>query len=551
MRLRISFKVFSYLLLSSAVVSIISLPSAANAQVAESELLNTAPLYSTINECGSAGGNCSGYTNKQLSFNDFHDKLPKINEFGDVVWQGSPASGDFEIFFKAGDSTVIEQITDNEFDDIYPWVNDLSEITWMGHNGTDWDIYLKSNGNSTKISHNTMDDLFPKINNLGDVVWLAVDGHDYEIYRYSNGSSTQITDNEVNDVQVRLNDSGDVMWRRKAEMSSDIFLLSGASTTQVNSDDLHDHNPQLNNNADLVWEVADGNDCEIVVKLAADTVPVQITDNETEDWFPMINASGVVVWQGHDGNDNEIYAYANGVTTQITDNNFEDLSPQINDAGDIAWLAMGENEIGVYLFQASNQTISKLSDTYTGHYDSVPDINNQGKIVWGGWDGNDYEIITASAPGSIHDDVYFKPRTVNLRSNGKSFSAVIDLPLPYSAADIDPASVAITMISSADAPSAPLVAPLYSTGKYQVGDFDDNGIVEMIIKFDRQALIALLEPLGAGDVDLSIAGALYDGTTFPGVNSIKVVDRKASQLKKAKPRFTKLKKNLNKSPGKK
>ncbi|WP_303721868.1 hypothetical protein [Malonomonas rubra] len=515
-----------------------------NTQVAA---LGEQPIYSPITEC--ADGNCSGYTNSQVSFNDYHDKLPKINDYGDVVWQGRSASEDYEIFFKAGDSMIIEQITENEFDDIYPMVNDLGEITWMGHNGTDWDIYLNSSGNSTKISHNTMDDLFPKINNLGDVVWLAVDGHDYEIYQYSSGNSTQITDNEVNDVQVRLNDSGDIMWRSLAEMSSDIFLHSGTETTQINSDDLFDHNPQLNNNADLVWEVADGNDCEIVVKLASDPVPVQITDNETEDWFPMINSAGVVVWQGSDGNDFEIYAYSNGVISQITDNDFDDLSPQINDTGDIAWLAMGDatSGIGIYLYQTSNQTISKLSDTFTGHYDSVPDINNDGKIVWSGWDGNDFEIITASAPNSVHDDVYFQPRTVNLQSGGKGFAAVIDLPLPYSAADIDPASVAITMISSGDAPSSPLVDPLYSTGKYKVGDFDDNGIVEMIISFDRQALIQLLEPLGIGVFDLSIAGKLYDGTTFPGVNSIKVVDQKSSKLKIAKIPVLKLKEKTSKN----
>ena len=289
------------------------------------------------------------------------------------------------------------------------------------------------------------------------------------------------------------------------------------------------------------------------MKLASETVPVQITDNETEDFYPMINSAGVVVWQGHDGTDNEIFVYSNGVISQITNNDFDDLSPQINDAGDIAWLAMGDatGDIGIYMFQASNQTISKLSDTFTGHYDSIPDINNQGKIVWSGWDGNDFEIITSSAPNSIHDDVYFKPRTVNLQSKGKSFAAVIDLPLPYSAADIDPASVAITMISSGDAPSDPLIAPLYSTGKYKVGDFDNNGIVEMIIKFDRKALINLLEPLGSGYYDLSIAGKLYDGTSFPGVNSIKVVDRKASQLKKLTPKVRKLKVKTSKKSGSK
>lgn len=538
------FRLLNLLIFSSLVVSFVAAPHGGDVQATELDGLDASLLYSSVEECSVLGvDNCSGLTNKQLSFNEFHDKLPKINEFGDVTWQGKPASEDYEIFFKAGDSMVLEQITDNTFDDLYPVINDSSEIVWMGHNDNDWDIYLYSSGTTSKLSDNAMDDLYPKLNNLGDVVWLAVDGHDYEIYSYSAGSRTQITDNEVNDVQVRLNDSGDIMWRRKAEMSSDIFLLRGDTTSQINSDDLHDHNPQLNNNADLVWEVADGNDCEIVVKFAADAVPVQITDNDTEDWFPMINAAGVVVWQGHDGNDNEIFVYADGVITQITDNITEDLRPQINDAGDIAWLAMGATDAdnGIYIYQVSNQTISKLSDSYTGHYDSVPDINNQGQVIWSGWDGNDFEIITASAPVAQHDDVYSAPRTLNLQSKGKGFSVVIELPLPDSAAEINPSSVSISMISSGDAPSDPLTAPLYSTGKYKLGDFDGNGLSEMIITFDRQTLIALLEPLGAGDVDLSITGSFNDGGAFSTVNSLKVVNWSMSKVKQARAKLRKLK----------
>ncbi len=535
---------FLNLFLCLAVAGFIALPAAASTQAAEVE-----SLYSSVNECGAVDGNCSDYTTQQLSANDFQDKLPKINEFGDVAWQGRPADADYEIFVKAGDSVTIEQITDNEFDDIYPWINNSREITWMGHDGTDWDIYLNSNGTTSKLSSNPLDDLYPRINNLGDVVWLAVDGHDYEIYRYSEGNTEQITDNEVNDVQVRLNDSGDLMWRRKAEMSSDIFLLSGDTTTQVNSDDLHDHNPQLNNNADLVWEVSDGNDCEIVLKLAADTTPVQITDNETEDWFPMINASGVVVWQGNDGNDNEIFAYDNGVITQITDNSTEDLSPQINDAGDIAWLSMGDAEsgIGIYMYQASTQTINKLSDSYSGHYDSVPDINNQGKIVWSGWDGNDFEIVIASAPLSFHDEIRFRPRTLNLQSKGKGFAVGIELPQPYSASSIDPESVVVSELGSA----GPLAEPLASTGKYKLNEADENGLDGLVVIFDRQALIDLLKPLGTGIVDLTMSGSFYDGTVFTAVNSLKVVDRKASGLNKAKAEVRKLKEKSSKKVGKK
>ena len=204
---------------------------------------------------------------------------------------------------------------------------------------------------------------------------------------------------------------------------------------------------------------------------------------------------------------------------------------------------MGATELEIHLFEAATQTISKLSNAYGGHFDSVPDINDEGQVVWMGWDGNDFEVIIASPQGSIHDDVYFYPENLNLQSEAKKFTAYIDLPEPFSAADINPESVVITMISPANSTAEPLPEPLFAKGKSRIGDFDKNEIVDIMVEFDRQALIDLIIPLGiTGPVDLSIAGELNNGSPFTGVNTIQVIDKKMEYPVKINPLFLKLKK---------
>ncbi|MBU0480777.1 MAG: hypothetical protein KKG47_06730 [Proteobacteria bacterium] len=513
--------------------------------------------FVVTNDCGALGTNCSGYANTQASFNDHHDKFPKMNNAGDIVWQGRPSgasSYDYEIFLKSAASGLIEQITADSNYDSSPTINDLGEVSWMSYDGSAWNVNLYSGGTTSNISAPTPLEPWPRINNLGEVAWIHVDGNDYEIKLYSGGTETQVTDNDTNDVQIRINDNGDLMWRGRgdlqADLSYDIYTrIGGGGITQVTQDDLLDWSPQLSNTGHLVWLSYDGAQCDVVVKRAGDATPTQITSTPAEDHNPVINDAGIVAWQSFDGNDWEIFTYSGDTITQLTDNDFDDVTPQINSAGEIAWFAFG-GDIGVYLFEPDTGTVSKLSESYTGHYDSVPDINDQGKVVWSGFDGTDFEIIVAEPPGGIHDDVYFYPYTLNLRSHGKKFKAVIDLPLPHSAEFIDPKTVAITMISPANSLAEPLPEPLYSNGGGRVGDSDGNGLVDITVNFDRQALIALIEPLGVlGEFKLSIAGNMYTGDQYPGnqyngevitgVNSVMVVDREMKEFKKERTKFRK------------
>ena len=491
---------------------------------------------------GGTATDCPQFNTTQVSFNDFYDKYPKLNNLGDIVWQGRPASAenDYEIFYRLGGAVTATQLTDNAFEDQYPYMNDMAEITWQGFDGTDWEIFLFSNGETSQLTANNTSDLFPRLNNSAQVVWQGHDGQDSEIYLYSGGATTRITDNDFNDVAPRINSNADLLWFGSPNGSGEVFTgRQGAAAVQVTSDDLHDHNGSVNDAGDLVWEVNDGHDCEIVVKPKTSATPIQITTNDAEDWYPVMNASGQVAWMGHDGVDWEIFLYADGSVIQVTDNATDDLYPQINTAGDLAWLTFNQTQIEISFYEASTGKIAKINAT-SAHYNSIPVMNDQGKIVWNGWDGTDFEIVMASPVGSLHDDIVFHPQRLNLRSRGQGFTASIDLPGGAAVENIDPASITITMVNG-----NLLANPVKATGRYRIADFDGNGTTELMVKFNRQEVIAAVKPYAPGIVELNVAGD-YLGTRYDrfGTNTIQVVDKPVSQVRKAARTMVKLKDHL-------
>jgi len=110
------------------------------------------------------------------------------------------------------------------------------------------------------------------------------------------------------------------------------------------------------------------------------------------------------------------------------------------------------------------------------------------------------------------------PGTLNLKSKGNWITTYIELPEGYSVEDIDVNSVILSKIDSSF-----LESLLYTDGPSEIGDYDENNIADLMVKFDRQGVISLLET--TGDVVLTISGELLDGTTFDGTKTIKVIDK--------------------------
>jgi hypothetical protein len=120
----------------------------------------------------------------------------------------------------------------------------------------------------------------------------------------------------------------------------------------------------------------------------------------------------------------------------------------------------------------------------------------------------------ASATIDIHPD------TLNLKSKGKWITCYIELPEGYDASDIDVSTVMLNKtvpVSLLDVP-APKPVPT------EIGDYDGDGIPDLMVKFDRTMVSELILSKGItyGDVTLTITGEV-DGTFFADIDSIKVV----------------------------
>ena len=107
------------------------------------------------------------------------------------------------------------------------------------------------------------------------------------------------------------------------------------------------------------------------------------------------------------------------------------------------------------------------------------------------------------------------PDTLNLKSIGKWVTIYIELPKGYKVEEIDCSTIRLEGTIKADSCGWPLESV--------ISDYDDDGILDMMVKFDRKALQALLTP--AEKVELKVTGELIDGTPFEGSDVIRVRER--------------------------
>lgn len=102
------------------------------------------------------------------------------------------------------------------------------------------------------------------------------------------------------------------------------------------------------------------------------------------------------------------------------------------------------------------------------------------------------------------------PNTLNLKSSGKWVTTYIE------ATDFDVEDIDISTVKLEGAISA-------ETQPAKAGDYDNDGIPDLMVKFNRQALIEYLKGF-TGSVELTVSGKLYDGTSFQGSDTIVVIN---------------------------
>ncbi|GIP34195.1 X2-like carbohydrate binding domain-containing protein [Paenibacillus sp. J2TS4] len=125
-----------------------------------------------------------------------------------------------------------------------------------------------------------------------------------------------------------------------------------------------------------------------------------------------------------------------------------------------------------------------------------------------------YYSAEAPEPEILEAAVEIHPRTLNLKSQGgaNSMTAYVELPSPHEVSGIDLFSVRLyvgeTYIEAQTHPT-------------EIGDRDHNGIQDLMLKFDRQKVIAALGE-AEGEAEMVLSGHLNDGTRFTGRDTIRV-----------------------------
>ena len=119
------------------------------------------------------------------------------------------------------------------------------------------------------------------------------------------------------------------------------------------------------------------------------------------------------------------------------------------------------------------------------------------------------------APLVISTTVGIYPQALNLRSKGRWITAYIELPEGYNVSDIDVSSVRLNETFSAD-----LNAPT------QIGDYDCDGVPDLMVKFNRTELTSYLYndlETRVDSVALTVSGELTDGTPFEGTDLVRTL----------------------------
>jgi len=128
--------------------------------------------------------------------------------------------------------------------------------------------------------------------------------------------------------------------------------------------------------------------------------------------------------------------------------------------------------------------------------------------------------ITGTCSPMIPATINIDPDTLNLKSNGEWITAYIELPESYNVEDIGISTVMLNNTVSVD-----LDAPT------QIGDYDLDGMADLMVKFDRASIIEWLgtmdysEDTGKSYFEiLTITGTVLD-MPFEGSDTIKVLHK--------------------------
>ena len=143
--------------------------------------------------------------------------------------------------------------------------------------------------------------------------------------------------------------------------------------------------------------------------------------------------------------------------------------------------------LSVFLTESQNQEDLFIDNMLDDTPNKIPDSNDGAKK-------KDKKVISAS--------ITINPHILNLKSKGKWITVFIELPLDYRVEDIYIQTVILNNeILAEEEPTS-------------ISDFDNDDLLDLMLKFDRSSVISLL---GSQELcEVSVSGKLNNGNKFNG-----------------------------------
>ncbi len=180
--------------------------------------------------------------------------------------------------------------------------------------------------------------------------------------------------------------------------------------------------------------------------------------------------------------------------------------------GDVLGLCVGFIDVDHFVVDADHDGFAYYVDCWPG----------EGFSPWNNRDANEYaDLILAvqeGIPPLIPAIIDIDPDTLNSKSNGEWITCYIELPEGHDVGDID----VFTMLLEYTIPVGP-------DALSAVGDYDADGIPDLMVKFSRAEVINLIGSMDFDDeigrfreVTLIVSGAA-SGEAFEGSDTVKVI----------------------------
>jgi DNA-binding beta-propeller fold protein YncE len=143
-------------------------------------------------------------------------------------------------------------------------------------------------------------------------------------------------------------------------------------------------------------------------------------------------------------------------------------------------------------------------------YPATTEGNKTAKLIVSSNDPDQGEIMVSLKGAASITPIVALPGP--LPKSGRWVSVSIELPAGFSIDEIDTSTVVLHRVNGVE-----IEPPISTSGPVEIGDYNRNGVADLMVKFNRQELFSLLNP---GNSIITVSGELSDGTLFEQSSAI-------------------------------